>query len=161
MSQTANIFLITTPRSASTSLYNLLLQNPLFTSKGSQQGKVFIHKERAWAFSPIASKIGKVITVSRPIDDIRASWIKLGLNENDADTETYHAESVQNAMAKQEGLHLTYEEVTEDIENTLDKIYGFLDLERYPHDIYNIVRVDDEPDIYPNQHIAKSWKIKA
>lgn len=118
--------------------------------------KTIIDQCRAWTLPANLSMITryitpepKVICLTRDIDEIRNSYINLFLENgrNDFEGSGYETELMRNISAvenaktlPEKNVHwVNYNDLVLDTENTLQKIYSFLEKESYKHDLKNII----------------------
>jgi len=128
--------------------------------------QVVVDKCRSWTLPAnqdllrrFVTDTPKTIVLTRPIDEIVASFASLyEQNGKEFDESVLLREDSEPLMrslrgvewAKQvnkgEFLFITYKELVDDTDAVLDSVYGFIGVERFEHDLNNIVNVLPEND---------------
>lgn len=145
--------------------YHLLNQIPdIYYQNTTRQ--VVVDKCRSWTLPAnqdllrrFVTDTPKTIVLTRPIDEIVASFAALyEQNDKEFDESVLLREDSEPLMrslrgvewAKQvnkgEFLFITYKELVDDTDAVLDSVYGFIGVERFEHDLNNIVNVLPEND---------------
>lgn len=129
---------------------------------------IIVDKSRAWAKQPnielilrYITKKPKILVLVRPVDEIKESFRKLykanKQTKKQIEASLNFAEymindslyGVRNAdeHTHPEYFHfIFYKDLVEDTPNTIDKIYEFLEIEKFNHDFDNIVNIFPEDD---------------
>jgi len=145
--------------------YHLLNQIPdIYYQNITRQ--IVVDKCRSWTLPAnqdllrrFVTDTPKTIVLTRPIDEIVASFASLyEQNSKEFDENAVLRENSEPIMrslrgvewAKQvnkgEFLFITYRELVDDTNTVLDNIYRFIGVERYEHDLSNIVNTMPEND---------------
>lgn len=145
--------------------YHLVNQIPdIYYQNTTRQ--VVVDKCRSWTLPAnqdllrrFVTDTPKTIVLTRPIDEIVASFAALyEQNGREFDESVLLREDSEPLMrslrgvewAKQvnkgEFLFITYKELVDDTDAVLDSVYGFIGVERFEHDLNNIVNVLPEND---------------
>lgn len=145
--------------------YHLLNQIPEIYYENTTR-QVVVDKCRSWTLPAnqdllrrFVTETPKTIVLTRPIDEIVASFAALyEQNGKEFDESVLLREDSEPLMrslrgvewAKQvnkgEFLFITYKELVDDTDAVLDSVYGFIGVERFEHDLNNIVNVLPEND---------------
>jgi sulfotransferase len=145
--------------------YHLVNQIPdIYYQNTTRQ--VVVDKCRSWTLPAnqdllrrFVTDTPKTIVLTRPIDEIVASFAALyKQNGREFDESVLLREDSEPLMrslrgvewAKQvnkgEFLFITYKELVDDTDAVLDSVYGFIGVERFEHNLNNIVNVLPEND---------------
>lgn len=145
--------------------YHLVNQIPdIYYQNTTRQ--VVVDKCRSWTLPAnqdllrrFVTDTPKTIVLTRPIDEIVASFAALyEQNGREFDESVLFREDSEPLMrslrgvewAKQvnkgEFLFITYKELVDDTDAVLDSVYGFIGVERFEHNLNNIVNVLPEND---------------
>lgn len=145
--------------------YHLVNQIPdIYYQNTTRQ--VVVDKCRSWTLPAnqdllrrFVTDTPKTIVLTRPIDEIVASFAALyEQNGREFDESVLLREDSEPLMrslrgvewAKQvnkgEFLFITYKELVDDTDAVLDSVYGFIGVERFEHNLNNIVNVLPEND---------------
>lgn len=145
--------------------YQLLNQIPKIYYQNTTR-EVVVDKCRSWTLPANQDLLRRFITdkpktivLTRPIDEIVASFASLyERNNREFDENVLLRENSDPLMrsllgvnwAKQvnkgEFLFITYKELVDETDAVLDSVYGFIGIERYEHDLNNIVNEMPEND---------------
>lgn len=145
--------------------YHLLNQIPdVYYQNTTRQ--VVVDKCRSWTMPAnqdllrrFITDTPKTIVLTRPIDEIVASFALLyEQNGKDFDESVLLREDSEPLMRslrgvewarqvnKGEFLFIAYKELVDDTDAVLNSVYGFIGVERYEHDLNNIVNMMPEND---------------
>lgn len=128
--------------------------------------QVVVDKCRSWTLPAnqdllrrFVTDTPKTIVLTRPIDEIVASFAALyEQNDKEFDESVLLREDSEPLMRSLRGVEwakqvnkgefffITYKELVDDTDAVLDSVYGFIGIERFEHDLNNIVNVLPEND---------------
>ena len=171
----SNIYISGLPRSGSTLLFSILKQNPNLThidrdrywgTDESIKDLLSVNKPKiVLTYRPILEVLASFIKLAeqfpvvnfidklmleerfpslsyRPLNDARCDWLMRPYGAIDITNSAF-----KNMVIYKEWFHLiTYEDLSTNPEETIAKVYDFLEVKHYEHDFQNIPQYDNSQD---------------